>query len=157
MDNKDFATLLDFVQQGGVLSGLANVDQKDLDLLYRYAMQLMTYGDYHGAKRIFFLLMRLNQSNFEYVYALATCCQQLNEHEEAIFCFGRAGMNRLQDPRSPYFAGISYLALGNRQYAEKSFRAALRICRRLPVEQWSEVRENAQQKLAYLMGAMCHE
>lgn len=85
MDNKDFATLLDFVQQGGALSGLANVDQKDLDLLYRYAMQLMTYGDYHGAKRIFFLLMRLNQSNFEYVYALATCCQQLNEHEEAIF------------------------------------------------------------------------
>lgn len=53
MDNKDFATLLDFVQQGGALSGLANVDQKDLDLLYRYAMQLMTYGDYHGAKRIF--------------------------------------------------------------------------------------------------------
>ncbi|WP_202864214.1 hypothetical protein [Arsenophonus endosymbiont of Aleurodicus floccissimus] len=53
MDNKDFATLLDFVQQGGALSCLANVDQKDLDLLYRYAMQLMTYGDYQGAKRIF--------------------------------------------------------------------------------------------------------
>ena len=157
MDNKDFATLLDFVQQGGALSCLANVDQNDLDLLYRYGIQLMNYGDYQGAKRIFFLLMRLNQGNFDYVYALGTCCQQLNEHEEAIFCFGRAGMNRLHDPSGPYFAGISYMAVGNREYATKSFRAALRICNCLSVEQWPEVRENANQKLAYLMGETCHE
>ncbi|MDN3611046.1 hypothetical protein QWZ16_15330 [Vibrio ostreicida] len=93
-----------FLQQGGSMKMLADVEQHDLDLLHRYGNQLMNYGDYQGAKRIFYLLMKIDQWNFDYFFALGTCCQQLKEHEEAIFCFGRAGIVNVEDPRSPYYA-----------------------------------------------------
>lgn len=111
MVEKDFETLQTFLQQGGSLKMLADVEEKDLDLLYRYGTQLMNYGDYEGAKRIFYLLMKIDQWNFDYFFALGTCCQQLKEHEEAIFCFGRAGIVKVEDPRSPYYAAITILPL----------------------------------------------
>ncbi|CAM2880132.1 SycD/LcrH family type III secretion system chaperone [Vibrio neptunius] len=157
MVEKDFETLQAFLQQGGSLKMLADVEQKDLDLLYQYGTQLMNYGDYQGAKRIFYLLMKIDQWNFDYFFALGTCCQQLKQYEEAIFCFGRAGIVKVEDPRAPYFAGNNYLALGNNEYAIKSYQASLRVCDCHPDGVWDEIAEKANKALAQFTQEVHHD
>lgn len=156
MEQKNFETLQTFLEQGGSLKMLADVDPKDLDLLYRYSTQLMNYGDYEGAKKIFYLLMKIDQWNFDYFFELGTCCHQLKEHEEAIFCFGRAGIIKIEDPRSPYFAARNYLAVGNKDYAIKSYNAALRVCECHEDGRWDEIAEKSKYSLAQLTQEVCH-
>ena len=157
MKANDFSSLQTFLQQGGSLKMLADINPKDLDILYRYGTQLMNYGDYEGAKRIFYLLMKIDQWNFDYFFSLGTCCQQLGEHEEAIFCFGRAGIVNIEDPRSPYYAGKSYGALGNIAYAIKSYKAAVRICDCHGEGVWTDVKDNSHKALANLTQEACYE
>ncbi|WP_341660763.1 SycD/LcrH family type III secretion system chaperone [Vibrio sp.] len=157
MEQKDFETLQTFLHQGGSLKMLADVDEKDLGLLYRYGTQLMNYGDYEGAKKIFYLLMKIDQWNFDYFFSLGTCCHQLKEHEEAIFCFGRAGIIKIEDPRSPYFAAINYLAVGNKDYAVKSYKAALRVSECHKDGKWDEIAVKAKQGLAQLVQEVSHD
>lgn len=64
---------------------LTDVEQGDLNTLYQYALQLMACRDHQGAKRLFYLLMRIDHWNYDYCFSLGICCQQLHEHEEAIF------------------------------------------------------------------------
>ena len=85
---------------------------------------------------------------------MGLCCQQLHEHEEAIFCLGRAGMIKVDNPLPAYHAGLSYMALGNSVYAERSFKASLR---------WSQghlehetMTASAHQKLAALVKEESH-
>lgn len=151
MKEHEFETLQEYLQQGGSIKMLGDINQHDLDLLSRYGSQLMNYGDYEGAKRIFYLLMRVDQWNSDYFFALGTCCQQLKQHEEAIFCFSRAGIVNIEDPRSPYYAGKSYLEVGNIDYAAKSFQAAIRVCNCHSDNNWDEIAQLAKRALAPLL------
>ncbi|RSD30939.1 SycD/LcrH family type III secretion system chaperone [Vibrio pectenicida] len=157
MEQRDFETLQTFLQQGGSLKMLADVEQKDLDLLFRYGTQLMNYGDYEGAKKIFYLLMKIDQWSFDYFFSLGTCCHQLKEHEEAIFCFGRAGIIKIEDPRSPYYAASNYLAVHNKEYAIKSYKAALRVCDCHVDGIWDEIAEKSKQSLSQLIQEVHHD
>lgn len=149
MKQQEFEVLEHFLQRGGSLRMLADVEQTDLNTLYQYALQLMACCDHEGAKRLFYLLMRIDQWNYDYFFSLGICCQQLHEHEEAIFCLGRAGVIKVDNPLPAYHAGLSYLALGNRDYAEKSFNASLRWCKGHPES--SDIAASAQQGLAALI------
>ena len=70
MEQKDFETLQTFLHQGGSLKMLADVDEKDLGLLYRYGTQLMNYGDYEGCQRIFYLLMKIRPVELRLLFFL---------------------------------------------------------------------------------------
>lgn len=107
---------------------LADVAQPDMDTLFAYATQLFEAGDISAARNFFFMLARIDHWNFDYWLSLGLCYQRLAQHEEATFCFSRAGMINVVDPRASYFAGVSYRFMGNLEYARKAFRAALNWC-----------------------------
>lgn len=118
----------EFFSRGGSLRMLADVPRERLDKVYAYANQLFDKQAYKKAKSFYLLLARLDEWCFNYWLALGICCQRLAEHEEAIFCFSRSGVIVIDDPRSSFYAGMSYEILGNHTYAYKSFRAALNWC-----------------------------
>ena len=126
--NEDIEAIRDFFGQGGTLQALVDIDPAHLDKLYAYACQLFDAGNYAGAKRYYQLLTRLSHWQFDYWFALGLTCQQLNEHGEAAFCFGRAGLLRLDDPRPSYLAGLSYELTGNTELASKAFTASIKWC-----------------------------
>lgn len=128
MEAGHYDSLLRRSADGVSLRQLRDVDQVDLDNVYAYAYQLFEAGEYEAAKRGFYMLVRIDHHGFDYWLALGLSCQRLDQHDEAIFCFSRSGALRLTDPRSSYFAGISYQIVDNREYAEKAFNAALKWC-----------------------------
>lgn len=129
-----------------------DVEESDMKMLSKYASQLYQYGDYEGAKRIFYLLVRVDQWNGDYFFSLAQCYQHCGEHEEALFCFSRSGQINIEDPRSAYLAGKSYLALNNNVYAKRSFEAAIRVCNCLDDDLWNNIKISAQKELDLLKG-----
>lgn len=66
------------------------------------------------------------------------------EHEEALFCFSRSGQINIEDPRSAYLAGKSYLALNNTLYAKRAFQAAIRVCNCHENNNWDHIKTAAQ-------------
>ncbi|AOJ71475.1 MULTISPECIES: SycD/LcrH family type III secretion system chaperone [Burkholderia] len=124
----DHAVLQRFFASGGSIRMLADVERRDLDTLYAYATQLLDAGELHAARNFLLMLARVDHWNFDYWFALGLCQQRLASHDEAIFCFSRAGMIRVDDPRASYHAGVSYRLAGNSDYAAKAFRAALGWC-----------------------------
>ena len=139
-----------FFRRGGTTKDLVDVNQEDLNILYRYGNQLREYNDFQVAKGIFYLLMQIDQWSFDYIFSLGMCCQKLKEYEEAIFCFGRAGIIKIDDPRCPYYAGNNYSSLGNREYAIKSYKAAIRVCDCHDDDLWNEVAEKSINALSQL-------
>lgn len=121
-------TIRDFFSQGGTVQTLIDLDPTDLDSVYAYACQLFDAGEYAAAKRFYLLLARLSHWQFEYWVALGLCCQRLFEHDQALFCFGQAGLLRLDDPSPPYLAGLSYCLISNYEMANTAFTTALKWC-----------------------------
>lgn len=132
---------------------ITDVDKGDMVMLQNYASQLYQYADYEGAKRIFYLLARVDQWNGDYYFSLAQCYQHCGEHEEALFCFSRSGQINIEDPRSAYLAGKSYLQLNNTIYAQRSFEAAIRVCNCFEDDVWGNIKILAQKELDLLRGA----
>ncbi|HTI18330.1 MAG TPA: SycD/LcrH family type III secretion system chaperone [Trinickia sp.] len=142
----DDEVLQRFFARGGSVWMLADIAKEDLNTLYAYATQLFEAGEFAAARNVYLILARVDHWSFDYWFALGLCCQRLSAHEEAVFCFGRAGMIRIDDPRGSFFAGISYRALGNEAYAHKAFNAAIKWCARQP--QYEEIRAIASEQLA---------
>ncbi|RYV03492.1 CesD/SycD/LcrH family type III secretion system chaperone [Shewanella sp. OPT22] len=148
MKHEDFDTLQKFVQMGGSLKMLTDIEDKDLNNLYQYALQLVAFKDYHGARNIFYMLWRIDSWNFDYNFSLGLMCQQLDQHHEAIYCLCRAGTLQIDNPLPSYHAGLSYSALGNLEFATKSFTASLNWTNGRP--EFSEVETSAKEQLALL-------
>ncbi len=146
VEDDDYAVLQQFFSRGGSVRMLADISKKDLDTLYAYAGQLFDAGEWQAAHNVYLVLARVDHWNFDYWLALGLTCQRIDSHDEAVFCFARAGTIRLDDPRAPFFAGISYRALGNEEYACKAFNAAIRWCGRKP--EHDEIRTTAVAQLA---------
>jgi secretion system chaperone SscA len=142
----DYEVLQRFFSCGGSVRMLAGIDKCDMDTLYAYATQLFEAGEFEAARNIYVILARADHWSFEYWFALGLCSQRLSGHEDAVFCFGRAGMIHIDDPRASYFAGISYRILGNEEYARKAFSAAMKWCGRQ--SRYEEIRKSAIEQLA---------
>ncbi len=143
----DHEVLQQFFSRGGSLRMLASVDQNDMDLLYAYATQMYEAGEAEAARNFYFMLARIDHWNFDYWFSLGLCYQRLSQHEEAIFCFSRSGMIKVDDPRSSFFAGVSYRLLGNMEYARKALNAALKWCGERA--DYQDIRQSAAQLLAH--------
>ncbi|KVX77022.1 SycD/LcrH family type III secretion system chaperone [Burkholderia ubonensis] len=142
----DHDVLQQFFASGGSIRMLIDVDQRDMDTVGAYADQLFAAGDWAAARNFYFMLARIDHWNFEYWFSLGICYQRLGQHEEAIFCLSRAGMIRVDDPRSSYHAGISYRVTGNLDYACKAFNAARNWCGEQP--DYRAFKSNIEQHLA---------
>ncbi|MGB0895574.1 MAG: SycD/LcrH family type III secretion system chaperone [Parashewanella sp.] len=145
MNNEEFETMQNFIREGGSLQMLADIDKKDMDTLYQYAVQLVECKDTEAARNIFYLLWRMDTWNYDYCFSLGLTCQQLKEHFEAIYCFARAGTIQVDNPFPSYHAGLSYKAVANEEYAKRSFKASLRWSNKRP--EYIDVAVNAQQEL----------
>lgn len=131
-EQDDLATVHDFLERGGTLQALLNLSPTDLEHVYGYACQLYEAGDYASAKRFYMLLSRLSHWQYDYWLALGLCCQRLDEHDQAIFCFGQAGVLKLDEPKAAYLAGISYSLNGDSELAIRAFTTALKWCAEKP-------------------------
>lgn len=145
-DVHDDEVLREFFSRGGSLRMLCGAAPDDLETLCKYASQLFDLGELEAARNYFYLLAQIDHWRFDYWLGLGMCQQRLGAHPEAIFCFSRSGMIEAQDPRSSYFAGISYDLMGNREYARKAFVAAIKWCAANP--QHLALRQSAEQLLA---------
>jgi secretion system chaperone SscA len=142
----EYEVLQNFFARGGSLWMLADISKADLDTLYAHATQLFEAGEFAAARNIYLILARVDHWNFEYWFALGLSFQRLAAHEDAVFCFGRAGMIRIDDPRASFFAGISYRAFGNDTYARKAFNAAIKWCG--AQSKYLEIRQSAVEQLS---------
>ncbi len=140
--------VLDFLAQGGAVWKLAKLDETQLQTLYAFACQKVKLGDVATAESLFHALFCLDSWSFNYALSLGLCRQQRGAHEEALFCFVRAGTVKITDPRPAYYAALSYQKLGNVSYAKKAFSAALRWASNRPQHQ--ELRQQAERALAEL-------
>lgn len=151
----DLDTVRDFFNQGGTVQALLDLDPVDLDRIYAYACQLFDVGDYAAAKRFFLLLSRLSHWQFDYWLALGLCCQRLEEHAEAVLCFGQAGLLRLDDPRSAYLAGLSYQLADQPTMARKALNAAIKWCSDKP--EYAALKIDIMRQPLFSRQESCHE
>ncbi|MCL1123698.1 SycD/LcrH family type III secretion system chaperone [Shewanella surugensis] len=151
MKQEEFDTLQQFLKRGGSLSMLADTSPQDLSTLYQYALQLMACHDFEAAKRIFYLLMRLDHWSHDYNFNLGLCYQQTGAHEEAIFCFGRAGTIKVDTPYPAYQAALSYIKLGNHTVARNALDAALIWCHNHA--HYADIKKDVEVQLANVKGA----
>lgn len=135
-----------FLTRGGSLRLLTGIEQQDLAQMSTYASQLFDVEDYAAARNLYQLLSTLDHWNVEYLLGQGLSHQRLGGHEEAIACFARAGVIRIDDPRAAFFAGLSYRLLGNEEYALKALNAAVRWCGEQP--EYQEMKASAQKMLA---------
>ncbi len=145
--NDDYDVLQKFFARGGSVWMLTDISKADLDTLYAHATQLFEAGEFAAARNVYLILARVDHWNAEYWFSLGLSFQRLAAHEDAVFCFGRAGMIRIDDPRASFFAGISHRALGNDAYACKAFNAAIRWC--AEQSKYREIRQSAAEQLSY--------
>ncbi|CAK7070490.1 MULTISPECIES: SycD/LcrH family type III secretion system chaperone [Providencia] len=143
--NENSDNLQHFLARGGSLKLIAGLDSQQLERLYAYANQLFNANDFSAARNIYYLLTCLEQWNPENLLALGLCHQRLGEHENAINNFVRAGTIKIDDPRPAFFTGLSYHLLGNTEYANKAFHAAIRWCNDL--KEYQEIKQSAQKML----------
>ncbi|MFM5540457.1 SycD/LcrH family type III secretion system chaperone [Aeromonas veronii] len=146
IEQDDLMTVREFFNHGGTIQALMKLDPVDLDYVYSYACQLFDCGDYAGAKRFYMMLARLSHWQYDYWLSLGLCCQRLEEHDQAIFCFSQAGLLRLDDPKPPYLAGLSYQLSSQPEQAAKAFKAAFKWC--VDKEQHVDIKVEIQQKLS---------
>ncbi|MGF1740051.1 SycD/LcrH family type III secretion system chaperone [Vibrio profundum] len=128
MNELDYASRIEFMNRGGSLKILCELDESALDSVYNYAFHLFESEQIEEAHRLFYFLANMDQWNFDYLLALGICYQKMGEHEQAIYCFSRSGQKEISDPRSSYYAGLSYQCLGNKEYSRKAFNASVRWC-----------------------------
>lgn len=120
--------LEDYLARGGSIGQLFGVDPEKLATLYAYACQRYDAGDFEGARQLYLALVGIDTNRFEYWLALGLSLQQLQRHDEAIFCFSRSAVLRLADPRSSYLAGLSFQILGERERAIMAYDSAIKWC-----------------------------
>ena len=129
MDSQETQAILQFFQQGGALRMLLGKDVgPELDVLFRYAKQLSSVGEYGAAARLFKVLTIYDEWSFEYWFELGVCCQADKAWVDAIYAYGRSAQIRVSAAIAPCAAGECYLACGNCPLAAKAFRAALLVC-----------------------------
>ena len=139
--------MLRFFQQGGALRMLLDKDvSAELDVLFRYAMQLAGIGESGAAARLLKVLTLYDAWSFDYWFQLGACCQAESAWVDAIYAYGRAAQIRICEAKAPCAAGECYLACGNRPFAAKAFRAALLVCGEEPGQ--ADIRQRALTGLA---------
>lgn len=143
----DQTVLRDFFGMGGSVRMLTGVDEGDLALLYAHATALFDANEFAAARNHYLLLSRLDHWNFDYWLALGLCHQRLSEHADAILCFAKAALIVVDDPRPPFFTGVSCRALRSDESARKAFTAAIKWCGQQP--QHAVLRQNAEEQLAF--------
>lgn len=126
---QEMQKVLRFYRQGGALRMLLKQTvEQELEVLFRYAMQLVGVGEYGAAARLLKLLTLYDAWSFDYWFQLGRCCQAQKAWVDAIYAYGRAAQIRLNAPEVPYAAAECYQACHNVQYAKKALRATLLIC-----------------------------
>lgn len=127
-DVSDYDTVQDFFREGGTLQAVMDIAPADLDSVYGYACQLFDSGKYGKAYPYFELLTRLSHWSYDYWIGLGLCYRHLSRHEEAIFCFSRAALLKIDEPKPVYLAGLCFRDLSNHEQARKTFSTALKWC-----------------------------
>lgn len=137
-----------YMAGGGSLRQLFHIDPLDLEVLYAYGCKRYREGDYEGARQIYLALVTIDPRAFDYWLALGLAMQKMQRHDEAIACFARTAKMRLFDPRSSFFAGVSFQLQGDLEHAREAFGAAIKWCGRQ--QEYRELREQAEQALQAL-------
>lgn len=60
-----------------------NITEDDEKAMYNHAYKLFQNGRYKQARGLFFFLRTLNPGFYHYSFAIAACCQKLNEYSDA--------------------------------------------------------------------------
>jgi secretion system chaperone SscA len=150
MEVEDHSHLFNaYLARGGSIGKLFQVDPEKLATLYAYACQRYEAGDVEGARQIYLALVAIDSNSFEYWLATGICLQQLQRHDEAIYCFSRSAVLRLSDPRSSYLAAVSFQILGEQKRAIMAYSAAIKWC--AAHEEHKELRARATQSMEALM------
>lgn len=119
-----------FIGAGGSLAMLAEIDPQDIGALYAEGNRCFAAGDMARAQSLYFLVVSLDAWDYGGWLALGICHQRAARHSEALFCFAKAALLRWRDPQPPFLASYSYLMKGNRRFACKALRAAIRWSKR---------------------------
>lgn len=139
-----------FLDRGGSLGMLCNVDANDEERLYGFALTSFEGRDFVLARNVFTVLTVIDQWNVEYWLGLGLSQQELGDHDASLAAFTLAESISLPDPRPRFYAALSFLRAGERDKAMRSFETCLLWCGADP--QHRVVRELAAPYLAKLQG-----
>lgn len=141
-----------YMQAGGSLRELFRIDRLNLEIVYAYGCQRYRQGDHEGARQIFLALVGIDPRAFDYWLSLGLALQKLQRHDEAIACFAKTAVMRMYDPRSSFFAGVSFQLLGDLEHARQAFDAAIKWCGRQ--QTYRALREQAAQSLQAVLSSI---
>jgi secretion system chaperone SscA len=111
-DGDDFVQLQQYFLQGITLRMLEDISQEDMHSMACLGWQKISEGKYQQARNVFYVLVYCDHVNSDYLLSLGLCYQKLGDHHAAVLAFSQAGTFIITDPRPPFLAAQSYLALG---------------------------------------------
>lgn len=105
-----------YFMNGGTISHLYKYDSKQLRTMHHYALQLMSDGDYRGARNLFQLLVVCDHTHPEYQLGFGVCHQLTGDHHSAVLFLAQAAQILETDPRPHWLLARSAIEL--KQYDE---------------------------------------
>jgi len=93
------------------------VSQEVMNHFYAYGYRLYHAGDYKKAAVIFTWLSLLNENNFNYMFALASCYHMLKQYQEALNTYLVACEIDLNNPMPCFHAADCYIKMNKPEVA----------------------------------------
>lgn len=113
-----------FLDRGGILSELLDINEEELESIYAVAYNFYQSNRYDDAKQLFQLLCTYNHYESKYFLGLGAIHQAEGDYEEAANIYSAAVDIDVNNPLFPFHAGECHLALGDLERAESGFYAA---------------------------------
>ncbi len=105
-------------QKGATLGELVGLDSDKLEIMYAYAYNLYSSGQYADSEKIFRALVVYDGSKTKYWVGLAACRENQKAYAEAaeLYAMG-ATMGGLEDPEPMYYSALCRLKADQKENA----------------------------------------
>ncbi|HAR80610.1 MAG TPA: CesD/SycD/LcrH family type III secretion system chaperone [Succinivibrionaceae bacterium] len=116
-------SLVGLLEKGATLGDLVGLDKDKLEVMYAYAYNLYSSGQYAQAEKLFRALVVYDGSVTKYWVGLAACRENQKEFAEAaeLYAMG-ATMGGLDDPEPMYYSALCRLKADQKENAIAALR-----------------------------------
>lgn len=124
--------MLEHLGNGGTLADLYNLGEKDLEVIYSFALNFYKNEKYADAISIFRYLCMNDHLTQKWWIGLGAAQQKSGDYQGAIQSYTMATMLDVEDPRPPLHGGYCLMMLGQNEQATNAFEHVVMVCDKKP-------------------------
>jgi len=130
--NTNHRALRDFFGEGGTFQDLYGLSDREMDIRYRHAMDLLNQKQYGEAETMLNYLASLNPYRKKYWMGMGMAQLYAGDHVTAVESYSMATLLDPSDPAPYFFSSYSFLALGRGTEALQSLQMAVDAAKKDP-------------------------